>query len=316
VRHTPLTSKLGLLFLVGCQPEGLPDLPSEYIVPEEEAPPLLSLEEIEDALPLALNQFFALDLRQVLPTYEAFRAQGDTEGGCPFYFSDPFYGESITWITFETCDAQSTAVFHSPTLIQSMYSYPGDFVDELGNVYAEHSLLAGSGYIINPASESLQMGGDIFLDIFSPAQSQDTYTSLFIDGTFLHNGGDSWMQQNISWGFLDATAMDEPSRGVKNLTLNGSIAGFGGALSSLFFSTNSIQTTDGATCDLEPAGVLFARDASGYWYTVAFQGPESIGDFSAGCDGCGDVYVNDTLLGSVCGDFSSFVSWQGNPWSR
>jgi hypothetical protein len=168
-RHTSNKSAYhwwGLALFAGCQPGVIPDLPSEYQGPEEEETPLLTLAEIEAGLPVALEETFRLDPRQILPAYESFRALGETNGSCPFYFSDETYG-STAWFTPERCVAASGAVFDSNgCIIQSISTLPG-FVDEDGLVYQEHLLLSGSAAMLDTAGGEFKFGGDLFLDVFS-----------------------------------------------------------------------------------------------------------------------------------------------------
>jgi hypothetical protein len=83
--------------------------------------------------------------------------------------------------------------------------------------------------------------------------------------------------------------------------------------------SGTLLETDGlgAECAKEPGGTLSVRDPNGIWYDVAFDGPtadgKSLGDASR-CDGCGDVTVEGEVIGSVCPDFSTWMSWESSPW--
>lgn len=71
----------------------------------------------------------------------------------------------------------------------------------------------------------------------------------------------------------------------------------------------------GSACPEEPGGTISVRDANGLWYDVVFDGPkgEDPGDASR-CDGCGDVFFRDELIGTTCPDLTSWLSWEDQPW--
>jgi hypothetical protein len=131
----------------------------------------------------------------------------------------------------------------------------------------------------------------------------DPAFGLYLWGDFyLHDGvTTNWLADDIGVHlYLDA--VDHPEG--RSVGWSGGASRLGGLTDA--FSLEDFVIAETGTCGaVEPSGEVWFWDTNLYWYEVVFDDT---------CDGCGDVRVDGTSIGSACADWSPLIDWESRPW--
>jgi hypothetical protein len=278
-----------------------PDLDVETVEP--------SLDGLAEAIARSAGVAYAFHAGPIVDAYELLLSSGDEY--CPQLYQKE--GGSV-W--YSGCSATSGTIY-------SGYGYEYAYVDfqqdgttyNGAQIFGQMTLTDASGQVFHGDGGAMSLVG----------HTDDGLGNVFysgITGAFQWTAADeeTWLHEGDSAG-ITVFAMDYPDYGVRFVQLIGSVqvegergifaVSFDGDVGTLFQSEGL-----GAECDSEPGGVLSVRDPDAIWYEVAFDGPTSdgsLGDASR-CDGCGDVTVEGEVIGSICPDFSTWLSWESSPW--
>jgi hypothetical protein len=282
-------------------------LPYEPDLDVEIAEP--SLDGLAEAISRAAEVAYSFDAAPVVDAYELLLASGDEY--CP-----QLYEKAGGSVWYSGCSSTTGTSY-------SGFGYEYSYVDleqdgttyNGAQIYGQMTLTDASGHVFHGDGVAMSLVGHI-----EEGNGKVFYSA--ITGAFQWTAAplDTWLYDGDSAG-ITVYAMDYPDYGVRLVTLAGSVqveeergifaVAFDNEVGTLIQSDGL-----GASCTAEPGGVISVRDPDAIWYEVAFDGPTadgSPGDASR-CDGCGDVTAEGELLGSICPDFSTWMSWESSPW--
>jgi hypothetical protein len=282
-------------------------LPYEPNLDVEIAEP--SLEGLAEAIAKSANAAYAFHADPVVDAYESLLSAGDDY--CP-----QVYEKEGGAVWYSGC---SSTTGTSYTGFGYEYDYvdmeSGDTVYNGARIYGQMTLTDASGQIFRGDGSAMSLVGSA-----SGGAANVFYSA--ITGAFQWTAAPetSWLHEGDSAG-ITVFAIDYPNYGMRFVQLAGSVQveEASGIFAVAFSPDGTLFQSDGlgAACTLEPGGTLSVRDPDAIWYDVAFDGPtsdgKSLGDASR-CDGCGDVVVEGEVIGSVCPDFSTWMSWESSPW--
>jgi hypothetical protein len=246
----------------------------------------------------------------VVDAYDLLLSSGDDY--CPQLYKKD--GGSVWYSGCSSSSDTSYSGFGYELVFDDMDS--GGIVYNGAQIYGQMTLTDASGQVFRGDGTAMSLlgyaadgGGNVF------------YSSVTGAFTWTAAPETSWLHEGDSAG-ITVYAMDYPLYDVRLVQLQGSVQveEQNGHLFAVAFDANSTLLESeglGAACAAEPGGTISVRDSNAIWYDVAFDGPTSDGTFlgdASRCDGCGDVTVEGEVLGSVCPDFSDWLSWESSPW--
>jgi len=282
-------------------------LPYEPNLEVETAEP--SLDGLAEAIARSAKVAYTFHADPVIDAYDLLLASGDDY--CP-----QVYEKEGGAVWYSGCSSTSGTSY-------SGFGYQYDYVDleQGGTVYngaqisGQMTLTDASGQVFRGDGTAMSLLG------YATAGGGNVFYSG-ITGAFQWTAAPvtSWLHEGDSAG-ITVFAMDYPTYGVRFVQLVGSVQveEESGIFAVAFSPDGTLFQSEGlgAACATEPGGTISVRDPEAIWYDVAFDGPtsdgESLGDASR-CDGCGDVIVEGEVIGSVCPDFSTWMSWESSPW--
>ena len=307
-----------LLWLIACTPEaGLGKLeeqamPAPYESPDREPlPDPLTIQEIEDAIPMAMETIFAAKPHMLF--YAQADMQNEEDDACPIY--DDYYQEYYGRYFWEGDCTSATG---------SRINGWSDYLRLIDTVYNgvqldDYGIFTGDATYHRPDGQSYYMAGGALLNDLDYGSYH--YWRAYLTGSYIWDGadwGDTWLAQGLDYYVnIDAYHYDY---GARRLWMDGGVGGLPGLI-------NTVDMVDvlwydefyGATCWQEPGGKIALRDGAGRWYEVVFHGhtEDGAGVFPPLCDGCGDVYIDGNPYGTVCPDFTALFSWGAEgPWTE
>ena len=282
-------------------------LPYEPNLDVEVAEP--SLDGLAEAIARSAQVAYAFNAGPVVDAYELLLSSGDEY--CP-----QLYEKEGGAVWYSGCSS-TTGISYSG------YGYQYDYVDmESGGTVYNGAQIYGQMTLTDASGQVFRGDGGAMSLVGYAAEGGGNVFYSGITGAFQWTAApaSSWLHDGDSAG-ITVFAMDYPKYGVRFLQLAGSVQvdEERGIFSVAFDPDGTLFQSDGlgAQCVAEPGGVISVRDPDAIWYEVAFDGPtsdgKSLGDASR-CDGCGDVIVEGEVIGSVCPDFSTWMSWESSPW--
>ncbi|MFT5682289.1 MAG: hypothetical protein ACI8RZ_003207 [Myxococcota bacterium] len=269
----------------------------------------LTPEQLSDGITAVLDVIFRIDPESLHQAQNS--STDEMEGNCPFTSNT-----TDTTIWYGQCETKSGAVFSGSVDYANLSAYT-----EGRYAYSEYALWIGSASVSYTDGNSLWAAGrsEEYIRQHSETGTKESYHQIYGNFTWSHPSAEgSWLAED--YGMVIVLEGQEYTTGGTAVMLNGSMSGVGGDASVWQVSDFLLYDSDvdgvASSCTLEPSGVISAQDADGHWYDVYFQGPGTtdVSSFPPECDGCGQLYFNDALLGEVCPDFSSVLSWSDAPW--
>lgn len=277
-------------------PVGTPTIPDEttppWTAPGATEPPVFDATALGDGLDDVLVATLGLDAAPALAAYD--EVMRFSAGACPGSYTYPaYYGQVETW--YAQCETNGGAVYSG---------YASDYQDEgydlttgrgYRGLYAEATVVApdgdtwsGVGYWARG-----EYGGTGYVDLY-----------LELDGVLAYDGAtvaDSWIGQDIvpSVSIHRAYPLDHAWHVIE---IDGSFTGLAGAVDTAAFVGVALQGNYGCA---EPTGTISLRTTDADWYDLAFSGDPSDPD---GCDGCAEARWRGEEMGTVCGDFSPWMT--------
>jgi hypothetical protein len=263
-----------------------------------------SLDGLAEAITRSAGVAYSFHADPVVATYLTILSEGDEY--CP-----QLYEKEGGAVWYSGCSSSNGTSYYG-------YGYQYDYVDmEQDGTIFNGSQIFGQWTLIDKAGQTFYGDGIALSLVGRTDQGEGKIYYSAIQGAFQWTGAshEDWLFDGDSAG-ITVYAVDYADYDIRYVQFLGSVQVE--AASGIFAVAfdNDIGTlieSDGlgAECFGEPGGV------NAIWYEVAFDGPtsdgKSLGDASR-CDGCGDVTVNGELLGSVCPDFSTWMSWGVSPW--
>ena len=284
--------------------------PSPYEAPEREEPPdPLSLAEIEAAIPVALDLALRADPRMIFAAQDKMIPIEDEN--CPYYVYYWFteYGH---YLWKDSCTSSTGGALNgfAEYLHLTDFEYGGGMVQDYG-------WFLGDALYMSPDGQNYTMAGAVLLN--DVRYDGYNYWRADIAGSFLWEGPDytdTWLQEGRNfYTNVDAFYYDF---GAHYLALRGGLGGMPGRINTVNFDDLLWYDEDyGATCWLEPGGLIALRDEAGRWYEVQFHGHSFVGAgvFPPQCDGQGEVFYNGVSMGMVAPDLSPLMEWGAEgPW--
>jgi hypothetical protein len=216
---------------------------------------------------------------------------------CPYI--NPDYLRLYSYLYwYDSCTTESTISY-------SGYGYGYDFAGYTSGdyYYPFYAYLQGDLSITDTSGATLTASGQAGGYEYQYYASR--YRSMYAYGDFRSNSPElqeSWLGMGLSSSFAISIYKGGPAD-PGYININGGVSRLPGEFSSIWF--NNVYASGSSDCPLEPGGVIQVRDGNS-WYDVHFQGPASGGNsvFQPDCDGCGDIWFRDTIIGSICPDLS------------
>ena len=241
---------------------------------------------------------------------------GLAEQGCPsFYagFADPEMadeGEGLSW--YDLCTTSKGDGFGGSFYWESAVSVTEDGAS--GQTTQATRRVEGDAVVSQGDAVLFELDGegeDSLLQLIDGDYRRVVYSSVMdatVTGTLPFPDGPAggWRTDlNLSW-----TSGDQDT-----LAANGNVYFFDHLIAGRFDSVNMDLTLQGPTgaspeaCTAEPIGFISLRDPDAFWYDLVFDPLESDGEYdndpSAGCDGCGTLYIRGVKQEApVCLDLS------------
>ncbi|MCB9744559.1 MAG: hypothetical protein H6741_17810 [Alphaproteobacteria bacterium] len=170
--------------------------------------------------------------------------------------------------------------------------------------------LSGQASITTPEGYRLDSFGDALHEYFVSDEGTEGNRG-FVFGDFLYNDprmADTWLQFGIT---LESYFSFSRREGWYQTNLDTWIAGLDNPETPAVILESFLLTDEPGRCGLEPMGEIRVRDINGVWYELFFDGPEASVDQ---CDGCGQAWRGERLVGEVCVDWSPLLMiWGANP---
>lgn len=277
------------------------DLPTEYVLDEEEAPePALTEAEVELAIQEALELALSLNAQPVMDAYQS--VMDHAESTCPDYYESE---GNVYW--YDTCTTSDGTDFSGYAFYQLYEDY------ESGGALYNGEAFYGVAEVQTADGRTFLGGGGASV-LVAEAEEYTAYSSS-IYGSFAdsESTGDDWLAAGLSPD-LDLWSADYWAYGVHYAAVDGGVTGLSGGVSTVVFA--EVALADGwYSCTDELTGSVLVRDEDGGWYDVLFDNSYEEGaevDPSE-CDGCGTIWFSGEPVGSACVDASALVDWE-TPW--
>ncbi len=287
-------------------------LPTEYVIEDDEPPPLLSLPEVEQSLVEVVAAFRNWRPFLVYEAHAAMLADGD--GACPIPY-DYYYPTYGYYYYYGSCAAESGLTYDG-------YIYGityGTEFDTASYVYDHYAWWYGEGAARLSDDQRFDMSGYFYTYNYRYLDTEISTVYLSFTGEALWTGdtyGDTWLGEARSLS-LTVLGNGAPGQGAA-ISLEGGMSGLSTPHTDTVRFEGLYMATEawGSDCPIEPSGTVSVRDSAGEWYAVRFDGPAHAGaeSFPPKCDGCGEVWYRGASLGTVCPDLSALTSWERNPW--
>ena len=285
--------------------------PYVYEPDPEQSTPLLSTQDLADAVASGLDVQFSLDPRPFHTIYE--QAVDHSDGDCPYVYED--YVEAYGyWYWYDTCTTTDGTRFAGNGRHYHYDAYVDGYYD-----YVYRNYYYGSAKIVTPEGNTLTAAGYASNYQFTYYNDYEYFYS-YMYGDYRWDGPEAqgtWLEQDLSIvSYLYSNV--SPDGGVW-MNLDTSISGMEDELVTaiVFDGVVIYDELRSSPCPLEPSGTISVRDAEGDWYDIDFHGPDSgaTAMFPPDCDGCGDAWFDGQHIGQVCPDFTPMLVWDGEtPW--
>ncbi len=302
---------IGLWMGLGCPADAPPEAPGDDIV--EPLPWTFSAPErgeevdlvaIASALDQGVLDAMAIDARQVVDAYVD-RLATSADVGCPQVTADGL--GNTYWLSGCTTDDGTSFggfLFQSNGGTDGGFSFVGD-------------ALNGNARITSGDGSTIDIQGSVgFLQGETLDGSADVVFSEVSGGFALDPAPPGWLAsgpQSVEIAIV-GIALRAIAGTIVQVTGSVVTAGDDGTVAVLFDET-AMASGPLSACDEEPGGIVEVRDPAGRWIEIAFDGPVldvSPGDATA-CDGCGLATLDGAELGTVCADFTPWLSWEALP---
>ena len=286
------------------------DLPSEYILEEEEPPtPNYSVAELAAAAQEALDAILTLNAYPVMDSYSA--AMVGQDDSCPNYYATE---GGVYW--YDQCTASTGTQFYG-------YGFEIIYDDETleGYTYNGHGVF-GAATVKESDGDLFQAAGTAYWIEYDSDETQETEHTIFqsiVQGTFSWTGeeaNETWMLDGLSPD-LYLYAYIIPESDSHYMYVDGGVSGLGQSVDAVVFDEMQIyDETLGSNCSIEPSGSISIRGDDGHWYDVLFDGPSSEQPITSpeDCDGCGAAYFRGEPMGEACLTFDTLLDWESKPW--
>lgn len=165
--------------------------------------------------------------------------------------------------------------------------------------------LYGAATLTDPSADDFLLTGTAYALEVIPADGSGTLTSTAVQGAFTYAGAaasGTWLAEGAPVDIVWTTFRSTPA-GAGWTRLERTAAGLPGAYPELAMSITEYEA-GASDCDIEPAGTVSMRDASGTWTDVVFDAWPTGGLSRTGgdCDGCGQAWRTGQPIGEVCLD--------------
>ena len=284
--------------------------PSEYTYDDDEIEPLLSADEVTDAISDGIARTFAIDPFLVLETFDATWADGDSD--CPSQNSD--YYELYGYHYLYGGCTSDTDVYYDGTIYGV---HRGEYWSSSTYHYRDMGYWSGDWAVEYEDGTRYDQSGYFYMYEYEYTPSEWVSTYVRFLGEVAHTGEDfedTWLGDPLSTEFT-IHSLGYPGYG-NYINLDGGISGLTGDATTIHFDTVYMGTNNYTSCEAEPSGVISIRDSDGEWYQVLFDGPAYSGaeSFPPDCDGCGELWFRGEQLGEICPDFRTLTDWEETPW--
>jgi hypothetical protein len=280
-------------------------LPYEPNLDESMAEP--SLDGLAEAIARSAEVAYGFHADPIIDAYDLLRSTGDDY--CPQLYEKE--NGSVWYSGCTATNGNSFSGFGYELIFDGKDS--GGTLYYGGQIYGQMTMTDASGQIFRGDGTAMSLlgyasgGGNIY---YSSVTGAFQWTAAPVT---------SWLHEGDSTG-ITVYAQDYPMYDVRLVQIQGSVQveEKTGLFAVAFDPIGTLYESDGlgAACTSEPGGTLSVRDPNAIWYDVAFDGPTSDGfpGDASRCDGCGDVSVEGEVIGSICPDFSTWMSWESSPW--
>ncbi len=277
--------------------ETLPLEPAPYVVDAEGTEvPDVDLAEVSSVLQGALDQLLSIHAQPVRAAYDEVMAGQDAR--CPYYYTT---ADGSYW--YDSCESENGSAFNgyifafgSEDGVDPVYGFPVDSWSAFG-----------AATVVDPEGRVMEMGGTAVVSTLY-GDGYTTFTSV-VQGTFVWDGAvDGWLTTDLS---PDLTLYGYAVDGLadKFMYIDGGVSGLDGGWAVAFADNQIAGVAMGVSpCGEELSGTVGVRSPEGVWVDVVFQ------QTAAGCDGCGEAYVQGQSVGEVCVDATVLTDWAVSPW--
>lgn len=166
-----------------------------------------------------------------------------------------------------------------------------------GTWHRAYQWMTGGSLVRTPDGAELQSLGDCSYRDYDDLDGARAW-DIYLWGDFSADTGDDWLAEGLGVELYGAIRDGDAGRTV---TWSGGVTRLDGALSA--FDMDAL-TLDDTVCTSEPSGSLRLWDTAGLWYDVAW----------GECDGCAELSVGGTPVGTACADWASLLTWTERPW--
>lgn len=271
----------------------IPSVPTPpWTAPGATEPPVFDADALGRGLDDVLVAALGLDAAPALDAYDDVMRYAS--GPCPDPYSyAAYYGMVEAW--YAQCETNGGAVYSG---------YASDYHDD------SYDLTTGRGYrglyaeatVVAPGGETWSGVGYWARGEYGSAGYVDLYLEL--DGVLEYDAGSvegTWIGQDIvpSVSIHRTYPADHAWHVIE---IDGSFTGLAGEVDTAAFVEVALEGNYGCA---EPTGTISLRTPEADWYDLAFSGDPSDPD---GCDGCAEARWRGEAVGTVCGDFSPWMT--------
>jgi hypothetical protein len=283
------------------------DLPSPYIVDEEEPPqPGFTGDELASAVQQALDEVIGINAEPIFWGYDA--AMAGENDDCPSRYANEY---GTYW--FDQCTSDAGYSFSGYGFYYEMVDVAdGDYIWNGEQLFGAALVTTADGHEFGAAGGAQHMYGVNQVD-------GNLAWQTYIQGTFEYDGPEAtgtWLEGAMSPDF-SSYAIRVPSVDGHFVSIDGGISGFDGDVSAVAFDQLAVGDANvGWPCEGEPFGMVSVRASDGHWYDVLFDGPDPASwmvDDPDLCDGCGAGYFRGEYIGDVCIDTTPLTGWGDAP---
>jgi hypothetical protein len=268
--------------------------PWVYDEPASDPPSPLDAASLETALAEVVAELLRIDPRLPLDAYLDGLARLDTT--CPSV-TEHNGGD----LAEGDCTAASGSSFYG----YEVSAHIEDVLVPCGTIACldkDHRVMTGVSEIRGADGLLVQSFGDADSREYTNETSDPAF-DVYLWGDFYREGAgtDDWLSDGLGvqlYAGLVTRAHD------RDVWWSGGVTRMSGVVRAMVLDTLAISTATDA-CAIEPTGGLRLWDSAGVWYDVVEDET---------CDGCRDVQVDGTSLGSVSTDWTPLVTWETTPW--